>query len=511
MSNFGPEDIERFRMLIEDRLGLSCAEWQAERLPSLLRERMNKSSFSDAGGYFDWLSRPGVAEDELGVLAEHLTVGETYFFREGRQIDALLGLALPELLRRATPGEPLRILSAGCSSGEEAYTLAIALRQFLGETARYRVAITGIDMNPAAIRKARQAVYSAWSLRSTPERVRDEWFIEAGQSYRLREEIRSMVSFEERNLLTEDALFWKPRAFDVIFCRNVSIYFSPQATKAVVGRLERSLAPGGFLFLGHSESLRGISEEFELLNTHETFYYRRRGAVRPAAASAGSGDDDVLGQLSDASERESWAEIIHRSAERINAFTKPVPQRPLASSAAASPTPPRTPALATALELFKAERFEEAMALLTAMREAAPTDPDVELLTAVIYSNQGQFDEAERICLRLIRGGVQGDRVAAAHYLLGLCYENAGNRARAMDHHRSAIQQDPYFAMPHLHLGLLARRAGDNDGARAEMRLAADLVGCERPDRILLFGGGFHRNALLELCRAELTAAGEAP
>ncbi|HLM73828.1 MAG TPA: CheR family methyltransferase [Polyangiaceae bacterium] len=509
MSQLGREDIERFRTLIEDRLGLSCAEWQAERLPSLLRERMNKSSFSDAGDYFDWLSRPGVAEAELGILAEHLTVGETYFFREGRQLDALLGLALPELLRRATPGEPLRILSAGCSSGEEAYTLAIALRQFLGETARYRVAITGIDMNPAAIRKARQAVYSAWSLRATPDRVRDAWFVEVGQNFRLREEIRAMVSFEERNLLMEDALFWRPGAFDVIFCRNVSIYFSPQATRAVVGRLERSLAPGGFLFLGHSESLRGLSEEFDLLNTHETFYYQRRGAVRSAAAAMSSSGGD--GQ--DTAERESWVDIIHRSAERINAFTRAVPPRPpaTAKSAAASPTPPRTPALATALELFKAERFEEAIALLTSLREAVPTDPDVELLTAVIYSNQGQFDEAERICLRLIRGGVQGDRVAAAHYLLGLCYENAGNRARAMDHHRSAIQQDPHFAMPHLHLGLLARRAGDNDGARAEMRLAADLVGSERPDRILLFGGGFHRNALLELCRAELSAVGEAP
>lgn len=507
MSRFASAEVERFRALIEDRLGLSCADWQAERLPSLLRERMSKAAFSEEDDYLEWISRPGAGEDELGVLAEHLTVGETYFFRESRQIDALLGLALPELLRRMAPGEPIRILSAGCSSGEEAYTLAIALRQFLGETARYRMAITGIDMNPAAIRKARQAVYSAWSLRSTPERVRDTWFIEAGPSYRLRDEIRSMVSFEERNLLTEDPVFWRPGAFDVIFCRNVSIYFSPQATKVVVARIERALARGGFLFLGHSESLRGISDEFELLNTHETFYYRRRGPVRTAART--SGDEDAFGPLAESGERESWVDIIHRSTERINAFTKPVPRK--ASEPPPTEKPKAMQAYSTALELFKAERFEEAMALLRSLREAAPSDPDVELLTAVIYSNQGQFDEAERICLRLIRLGGEGDHVAAAHYLLGLCYENAGNRARAMEHHQSAIRLDPYFAMPHLHLGLLARRAGDTDRARAEMRLAADLVGCERPDRILLFGGGFHRNALLDLCRAELSAVREAP
>lgn len=508
MTRLGADEVERFRALIENRLGLSCADWQAERLPSLLRERMSKAGFDDAVDYLDGLSRSGVGSAEIGALAESLTVGETYFFRESRQIDALLGFALPELLRGRAPGDPLRILSAGCSSGEEAYTLAIALRQFLGETARYRVAITGIDMNPAAVRKARHAVYSAWSLRSTPDRIRNAWFIEAGQGYRLREEIRSMVSFEERNLLTEDAVFWRPGAFDVIFCRNVTIYFSPQATRAVVARIERALAPGGFLFLGHSESLRGISDDFDLLNTHETFYYRRKGAVRPVGRPAG--DDLTPSDRADGTERESWVDVIQRSTDRINAFTKPTP-RPISEPPATSRSGSRpAPVFATALELFKAERFEETLALLKSLREVAPEDPQVELLTAVTCSNQGQFDEAEQICLRLIRHHAEGDHGAAAHYLLGLCYEHAGDRARAKDHHRSAIRLDPYFAMPHLHLGLLARRDGDTHRARAEMRLAVDLVGCERPDRILLFGGGFQRNALLELCRAELSAVGEA-
>lgn len=513
MNPVGPDEVERFRALIEDRLGLSCADWQAARLPSLLRERVTRSSFSHAGGYLEWLSRPGIAETELAVLAEQLTVGETYFFRESRQIDALLGQALPELLRRATPGEPLRFLSAGCSSGEEAYTLAIALRQFLGETARHRATITGIDMNPAAIRKARLAVYSAWSLRSTPDPVQRAWFTEAGAGFRLRDEIRAMVSFEERNLLADDPAFWRPGAFDVIFCRNVSIYFAPQATRAVVTRMAQTILPGGYLFLGHSESLRGISDDFELLNTHETFYYRRKGATRASGLRRAvrpevDGFSEPLERESN--DRESWAEIIQRSTERINEFTKALALRP-SSSRPPPAIPEPKPAFPTALDLFKAERFEEAMALLTSLREAGSTDPDVELLTAVIYSNQGQFDEAERICLKLTRAEASGDRVAAAHYLLGLCYENAGDRVRAMEHHKTAIRLDQFFAMPHLHLGLLARRAGDTPTARAEMRLAIDLVGCERPERIVLFGGGFHRNALLELCRAELSAVGEAP
>jgi chemotaxis protein methyltransferase CheR len=514
MRGFNREAIERFQALIAERLGLSCSEWQAERLPILLYERVQKSPYDDVTMYLQRLSRPDLSQGELGALAEQLTVGETYFFRESKQIDALLAVALPELGQRRRRGERLRVLSAGCSSGEEAYTLAIALRQYLGETAWREASILGIDMNPAAIRRARQAVYSAWSLRSTPKHIRERWFSSAGQDFRLRDEIRAMVDFEERNLLTDDPSFWKPDSFDILFCRNVTIYFSHQATRALITRVERALAPGGFLFLGHSETLRGISDEFELMNTHETFYYRRKpqsSSQRPKSARNGEPAGARIDELRAVFQSESWVEAIQRSTERIAAFTRPV-----LPPAQGQQAPTRDPAataneLATALELFKAERFIEAMALLEPMRKSVPIAPDVELLAAVICSNQGLFDEAERICQRLIQAGDGGDRGAAAHYLLGLCFEHAGNRGRAMDHHRSAIRLDPSFSMPHLHLGLLARRAGDIETARSEMRLAAGLVSCERQDRIVLFGGGFHRKALLELCRAELCAVGDAP
>jgi chemotaxis protein methyltransferase CheR len=513
MSLITPAHVERFHALVEERLGLSCADWQAERLPSLLHERMRKGHFSDPDAYLEQLSSPDPSRKELGALAEQLTVGETYFFREHRQVDALFHVAVPHLLKRRQAGAPLRFLSAGCSSGEEAYTLALALRQYSDDVGPINATILGIDMNPAALKKARQGSYSAWSLRATPDRIRNKWFVPSGDGFRLRPEIRSMVAFDQRNLLTEDISFWKPGAFDIVFCRNVTIYFSPDATRAVVARIERSIVPGGFLFLGHSETLRGISDQFELMHTHETFYYRRKDLVRPAGSEPPSfrGFDRArgAGDLSSGFDAESWVSAIQKSAERIEAFTRQLeglPQPPSERSRSAGEAARRA-TLQRALELFRAERFEEALSLLTAMRAAPPPDPDVELLTAVIYCNQGLFSEAERICVEATRDEARG---ATAHYLLGLCREHEGDRRRAMEHHARAVQLDPSFAMPHLHLGLLARRAGDAHTARAEMKLAADLVARERADRILLFGGGFHRNALLELCRAELRASGEA-
>ena len=259
MSSISPAHGGRFHALIAERLGLACADWQAERLPSLLRERVRKGQFDGPDAYLDQLASPDASPKELGALAEQLTVGETYFFREHRQIDALFHVAVPDLLRRRQAGAPLRFLSAGCSSGEEAYTLALAIRQHSDDVGPLNATILGIDMNPAALKKARQGSYSVWSLRATPDRIRDKWFVPSGDGFRLRPEIRSMVTFEQRNLLTEDISFWKPGAFDVIFCRNVTIYFSSETTRAVVARIERSMVPGGFLFLGHSETLRGIS------------------------------------------------------------------------------------------------------------------------------------------------------------------------------------------------------------------------------------------------------------
>lgn len=513
MSLISPAHVGRFHTLIEERLGLSCADWQAERLPSLLHERVRKGRFSGPDAYLDQLASPDASPKELGALAEQLTVGETYFFREHRQLDALFHVAVPDLLRRRQAGAPLRFLSAGCSSGEEAYTLALAIRRYSDDVGPLNATILGIDMNPAALKKARQGSYSAWSLRATPDRIRDKWFMPAGDGFRLQPEVRSMVTFELRNLLTDDIAFWKPDAFDIVFCRNVTIYFSPEATRAVVARLERSIVKGGFLFLGHSETLRGISEQFELMHTHETFYYRRKDLGRQVGGEPPSfrGFDraKAQGDLSPSFDTEAWVSAIQKSAERIEAFTKQLeglPQPPSERTRSVSEEARRA-SLQQAMELFRAERFEEALSLLKAMRAAPPADPDVELLTAVIYCNQGLFSEVERICVEAARDDARG---ATAHYLLGLCREHEGDRRRAMEHHAAATRLDPSFAMPHLHLGLLARRAGDARTARAEMKLAADLVARERPDRILLFGGGFHKNALLELCRAELKACGEA-
>jgi chemotaxis protein methyltransferase CheR len=505
-------DQELFRDAIRGLLGLHFDDAKLEDVAATLRERLSATG-RDVAGYLRLLRDPE-GRAEARVLAELLTVSETYFFRNSEQFRALAEVAIPERLRSRPAGAPLRILSAGCSSGEEPYTLAIVMRESFPEPFQAgRVRIAAVDANPVRLARAIAGRYGAWSLRETPEAMRDRWFRPSGSDFVLDERIRRAVTFEERNLLDEDPAFWAEGAHDVVFFRNVGMYFSPEAMRAVTARIARALAPGGFLFLGHAETLRGVSQDFHLRHSHECFYYQARGAhdgeVRApalAAAPPASDDRDVIPHIVDSAS--SWVDAIQRASERIAALeTSP------GSPAAPSPARPARPAarqaqrrdLAAAVELVREERISEAMDVVSALTPEAGADPDTQLLRAALLTSCGRLAEAEEVCAGLLR---LDDLNAGAHYLAALCREHAGDRDGAAEHDRAAAYVDPGFAMPRLHLGLLARRAGDLERARHELGQAAVLLQREDASRILLFGGGFRREGLVQLCLAELRACG---
>jgi chemotaxis protein methyltransferase CheR len=159
------------------------------------------------------------------------------------------------------------------------------------------------------------------------------------------------------------------------------------------------------------------------------------------------------------------------------------------------------------MELLKKERFADALDLLGCLPVESEQDADALLLRAALLTHHGDLSAAETVCAQLLG---QDELNTGAHYLLALCRESAGDRQRALEHYRSAIYLDPGFAMPRLHLGLMARRDGDRDVAIRELRQALVLLKREDASRLLLFGGGFGREALIALCRAELISAGGA-
>ncbi|MDC3952999.1 CheR family methyltransferase [Polyangium jinanense] len=486
-----PRDAKGIEDLIEARFGLAPSAFQRDRIETILDEKPIKS-----GGPIP-----------LERLVEAVTVGETYFFREPMQIDALVRRVLPERALVGPRGRKLRILSAGCSSGEEPYTMAIAAEVTTPELSPL-LSITGLDLNGAAIEKARRARYSPWAVRGASQKIREQFFRKDGETFVLDPRIQSRVTFEEGNLL--DVLARVPEAtYDVVFCRNVLIYFSERALHRALAGFGRALLPGGYLFLGHSESLRGISDGFELVHEHDAFYYRLKSPSAPTITTTPAFlplplPEPPMRALLPTPEDGTfaWAEEIQRSADRIAriAETREAGDAASVGQARAAEAPS---ALARVLDLLEAERHDEALLLVSTAGPGAP--PELELCRAAIYGEKGRLRDAERTLGALL---ARGQCETGAHYLLGLLRENERDIERAAWHYREAKRRDPLFSLPRLRLGMVLRREGYGAQACVELEKALDLLQREERARIVMFGGGFRREVLLELCKAQLGALG---
>jgi len=506
-------ELERLRDAVGELIGFGFEEDRLEQLAHTLRGRIQELGLARLDDYSQRLRAVEHRPKELPIVAELVTVTETFFHRSYDQIRAFLEVVVPE--RRARGERRLRILSAGCASGEEPFTLAIGLREKVSDIDDWDVQIVGVDVNPAMLEKARRARYSKWALRSVPEAIQARYFERAGSEFQLSDEIRRMVEFRSLNLADRSTWPFENWGADAVFCRNVLMYFAPGIMRDVVQRLTQTLASGGYLFLGHAETLRGVSHEYHLCHTHETFYYQERGGLpriplEPAERSTAerSVSEQAAKFLPEVVEGQaSWFDAIQAASRRIDQIAEahgtasrlPVAAAPSRASAGRSRLP-------EVMELMQRELFSDALSLLESLPSDQSSEPDAMLLSSILLTNHGRIAEAERACEKLLGSD---DLNAGAHYLKALCREHAGDKVGALEHDRIAAHLDPTFAMPKLHAGLLAKRAHEPQAARHELSQALGLLEREDMSRILLFGGGFSREALISLCRTELERTGE--
>ncbi len=487
--------LQRFRNLISDQTGLALDDDKDALLSQLIRERARRLDL-DPEAYCAWAEQR--LQQEIGAIADQLTVSETYFFRNGPHFEALARQVIPECMAQLPGDRKLRVLSAGCATGEEPYSLAMLLDDL---TLAERAEVTGFDLNPVSIAKARRGVYSSWALRETDPAVRGRWFSNEGREHVLHERLRSRVTLIEHSLMRSDLALFRNDHYDIILCRNVLMYFAPEMMRAAVARLTYALRPGGYLFLGHAETLRGISNEFHLRHTHGTFYYQRKGGTaRPTKTSAPSNAAraTTTSMTADAIDSD-WVGAIERSSAKIAALVPP--SDPDVSRA--QPTPPLQSDQTAVLELMRHERSAQALALLRQRQHGETRSPDTRLLEAALLLQQGDTEHAEEECRRLL---ALDELNAGAHYILALCEERRGDLEQALRHDETAAYLDPSFAMPHVHQGLMLRRAGRAALAKKALSRAHTLLDTEDAARLILFGGGFDRDALKILCRAELAA-----
>jgi chemotaxis protein methyltransferase CheR len=253
-----PNDLARLTEFIYRRTGMFFNESKRYFIDRRVAERMVETRSNRFSIYFAHLR----ADDgEVEQLINSVTVNETYFYREHHQFETMHRSLLPEIVERRRPGDLVRIWSLPCSTGEEAYSIAIWLLENWRLVDAYNVEIVGSDIDSRALAEAQEGLYGARSLGRLSEHLRKEYFEPAGDGFRLIQDLRESVTFTNVNLIEAMSMAGQGR-FDIIFCRNVLIYFDEASRRIAARHLFDSLNPGGFICLGHSESMTRISSRF---------------------------------------------------------------------------------------------------------------------------------------------------------------------------------------------------------------------------------------------------------
>ncbi len=425
--------------LVRRRAGLVFPVARRRDVEAAISTAMTRLRATDPG---QLLQRLIGDEAAFAALAADLTVGETYFLREAAQIEVLRRRVLPDLVRRRGAA-PIRLWSAGCASGEEAYSLAILLEQ---EGIGNAATIIGTDISTAALARAQRAEYGAWSLRGVPSEVIASSFERRGDRYLLAERLRRRVTFAMLNLAAPDyrAILPVLEQLDLILCRNVLIYFAPEAVEAVAARLHDRLAPGGWLVTGPSDPPLWSSAPFETVVTAGGVFYRRRGAGDCAGPPAAT---------------EPAADRLPAASALAVAVADPAPSPP------AVPADPRPGIRA----LADGGEPQAALAALGPAIDRYPLDVELHYLAAVLQIGQGRLDDAAASLRRVL-------------------YLDAG------------------LAVAHLTLGTVLRRLGAVDDARRAFRNALALCAALPADTPVALAEGEPVASLAAAAEAQLAA-----
>jgi chemotaxis protein methyltransferase CheR len=433
----------RFTTFVETRIGLRFSPSSNGELERKIAHAAWGNGFAGSAEFVEWLTRTPQSEEELQSLASHLTIGETYFWRDVETMRTLQERIIPELVaRRRAEGNYLRIWSAGCATGEEPYSIAILLTETIADIQDWNVTILATDINPRFIEKAIRGVYRDWSFRDAPSWLRDKYFSATDDGgYEISPALMQMVDFRMLNLAADSypSLFSNTNAMDLVFCRNVLMYFSPQAMRDVVGRLARSLTPGGWLVVSPTEIPHVQGGPFGVVAFSGVHFLCREGAPEP-----------------------------RRAAPPVEQ-----PDPPASRVEVSSPAFPLEERLERAADLHGRGLYLEAAEALRGLLGIAPEHGEALALLARTYANLGRLPLAREWCEKAIRADPLSP---SRHFLLATILEELGDPPAAQRAFRRALYADPDFVLAHFSLGHSMFRQGRKRDGERHLRNALALL-----------------------------------
>lgn len=451
---------------IASRMGLHFPPDRRADLQRGLGDAAREAGFDDAHDYARWLLSTPLTRPQLQLLASHLTIGETYFFRERKMFEALAEHVIPELVQRHRKSRQLRVWSAACCTGEEPYSLAILLQQCIPDLKDWHVTLLATDINERFLQKAAAGIYGEWSFREAPPGFKQRYFTRTADGrFAILPQIRQRVKFAPLNLAEDvfPSLTTDTQAMDLILCRNALMYFTaPQAARAVEN-LRRSLLDEGWFVVSSTESSHTLLSSFKTMNFPGAILYKKSVAESAPPAIA------------------------------------------VESVAACEPDAAAEPFIA-ADSLYSQGRYQQAAeTLLASLTPEIAVEPRAFSLLARSLANEGKLQEALECCERWIAADPLD---SGGRYLHAVILEELGNLEEARRSLQQALYLHPQFVLAHFALGNLARAAARPDEAKKHFSNALTLLNCFPPEDALPESDGLTAGRLKEIV-SSLLAFGE--
>ena len=277
---FGFNMFTQIRDMLYKKTGIFISNNKIYALKKRVEKRVESLGLPSPKEYIEYLKYMDSSGREFANLVNEITVNETYFFRNFPQLQAFAEHCLPEVVERKKKQKihTVNVLSAGSSTGEEPYTLSIICQEMLDPS--FRCKIDALDIDSKALEAAQKAVYSKRSVKDVPLKYLEKYFVKKGEVYQLKDSVKKDVHFYRVNLFDREALLSIGKNYDFVFCRNVLIYFSDESRRKVVESFYVMMNPGGYIFLGHSESISRITTAFELKRIGGHLVYQKPLSAR---------------------------------------------------------------------------------------------------------------------------------------------------------------------------------------------------------------------------------------
>lgn len=478
-------------------LGLHFPPERWEDLKRGMGEAAKEFGFEDVAGLADRLLSVELSNGQLQVLASHLTIGETYFFRDPMILEALATHVLPGLIHsKRGRDQRLRLWSAGCCTGEEPYSLAILLDQRFPELRDWHVTITATDINPRFLNKAGVGHYGEWSFRDAPAGLKERYFNRAADGrLAIRPEIKSRVTFANLNLVEDlyPSLLTDTNAMDLIFCRNVLMYFSPAQIAKVIGKFHSALAQGGWLVVSPSEASKTLFPQYGSVTFPGAILFQKTDATLPGGS---------IPQATELIPPPILDLPPEAPPESLPGWREPPPGGEV-GPAIDSPGSD----LALAEDLFQKGRYESVADLLSTGMSARSVGPEGFPFLIRALANQGRLEEALASCDRW----TAADKLdPIARYWRAMVLLELGDRAGARSTLQRAIYLRADFVLAHFALGNLARSLGKTLEAEKHFSITQELLRGHGQGDLLPESEGITAGRLTEVV-ASLTSLENAP